>query len=700
MPVTPTWPSHPDPHLSLETETPATLAWVEQQNRRSHARWRNTPVVEQLRARLEQAYLPDDLPVLPSRVQDFVYHVLVDADHPRGLWRRMAWSDWRAGANQWETLLDIDALGEKEELEWQLATYHMLHPDGDRALILLSPGGSDAVVVREFDITTRTFVDQGFSIPQAGHHSVSWIDRDTLYVLWDAGDEQASPLTHGGFPYQARRWSRGTALQNAPVVFTGEASDVAVQVWFDPFSQRHEAVRNLDFFDWYLYYMDQQGVWHNYALPAWVHCAYWKEWIILSLRKEWQCGDTVYPGGTLLAIREQDLLANEWSSLAVLFAPTQDLSTARWYSTKNHLLVTYLNDLRSTTIALTPSRHARGIWEWAACDLAFPDLAHTTTWPVAPTLNDDIYVSMTGYLTPAQLWLADLSEPAGWEQLAGRFLIGNQPAAFDATPFDIRRGDARSADGTRVPYVVIGARERLTAGNLTPSPCLLTGYGGFGVTIEPHYVTGTAIGWLEAGGIFVRAHIRGGGEFGEQWHQAAQRELRQRCFDDFIAVAEALISSGLTTPAQLGIQGASNGGLLVAACAVQRPDLFGAVVCEGALLDMERYPHLHMGAIWIDEYGDPAEENAAAALMAYSPFHCVRADVVYPPILFTTSTNDDRVHPAHARKMVAVMQDQGHNRVWYLEKQDGGHSMLDALQAAEYDALVFGFLQALLIGKT
>lgn len=693
MPATPVWPTEPHACLFLEEETPATLAWVAQQNQHTRARWLRTAVAEQLRPRLERAYLPDHPPVFPHRAQGFAYHVLVNGDNPEGLLRRMPWSDWRTGSDQWEHLLDLKMLGEQEGQSWQLYHYKILDPDGDRALILLSPGGSDAVVVREFDFTARAFVDGGFCIPEAGHHHVSWIDRNTVYVAWDATDPMESPHTHCGFPYQVRRWSRGTALQDAPVVFSGEACDDIVTASFDPESQRHEARRFANFFDATLYYMDTQEQWHAYALPTWIDCGYWKGWLILSLRKPSQCGTGVYPSGTLLAVREHGVLAGDWASLTVLFAPSDLSSAASWRGMKSHVLVSGLHDLRSTAIIHTPWQRDDGGWEWTHCDLTLPEHMHAVAEPFSVEPSDELHICLTGYLTPTQHWLVDLTVPAPWDRLAERVLIGTDPATFDDGAFSIRRGNACSRDGTRIPYIVVSARGSTSA----PTPCLLTGYGGFGVSLEPHYLAGTAIGWLEAGGCWVQAHIRGGGEFGERWHQAAQRDQRQRCFDDFIAVAEALIASGLTTAGMLGIQGASNGGLLVAACMVQRPELFGAVVCERAVLDMQRYPQLHLGSIWMDEYGDPAEQQMAAALMAYSPVHRVQAGVVYPPILLTTSTNDDRVHPAHARKMVAVMQGQGHKRVWYLEQQDGGHGLPQARQSAEYHAMVFGFLQHFLM---
>ncbi len=664
------------------------MAWVESQNARTQSAWRTGERFEALTRRLASAYLPRERPVIPSRWKDWAYDFWQDDRNPKGLWRRTSWASWRSGAPQWQNLLDVDALGEAEATPWVCADIDILYPDGDRALIALSPGGSDATIVREFDIDNRRFIDDGFAISTAGKHTVSWMDRDTVYVGWDNGE---ATLTRSSYPREVRRWTRGTALVDAPVVFAGEFDDIGVEAHYDPVERRHTAVRDVDFFDSHTYWPDDEGVWQRYDVPSHVAVGGWHGWLLLEPRLDWDYDDAHYAGGALLAIREDAFLAGS-RRFVPLFTPTPLTSACDWTHTRNTLIVSYLDDVQSRTLLWQPHRSADGEWRWES--RVFPSRegaqsAQVDVSPIESTLNDEVYVDVDDYLQPPEYCLADLAKDdlSAWE------LIDRWPTQFDAAPLTVRRGHAQSKDGTRVPYTLVGPRDVLNAQTLTASPCLLTGYGGFAVPLTPDYLVGPGIGWLEKGGVYVVAHIRGGGEYGTGWHLAAQREHRQRAFDDFITVAEALIADGVTTAAQLGIQGGSNGGLLVAACMTQRPDLFGAVVSEVPLLDMQRYHLLHAGASWMDEYGDPDDPDEARALAAYSPYHRVTADSKYPPVLFTTSTSDDRVHPAHARKMVARMQAFGHENVWYWENTDGGHGAgSDALERAAYDAMTYGFL--------
>jgi prolyl oligopeptidase len=548
---------------------------------------------------------------------------------------------------------------------------------------------------------------RGFVGPKAGKHTVSWIDRDTVYVGWDRGSGKGNKtLTRSGYPREVRRWTRGTALADAPVVFRGVFDDISVDANYDPIDRRHTVVRSVDFFDSETFYLDAAGEWQRYDVPAHVAVGGWEGWLLFEPRLDWSCGDAHYPGGALLAIREREFLAGERGFVA-LFTPNAQTSACDWTHTRHHLIVSYLDDVQSRTVLWQPHQAEGGAWDWISRDFPARASSQVDVSPIEPTLNDEIYVDVDDYLLPPEYWLADLAHDdlVEWE------LLDRWPTQFDATPYTVKRGHARSADGTRVPYTVIGSRELLEASPQADGaaagaaghacrPCLLTGYGGFAIPLTPSYLTGPGIGWLEQGGVFVVAHIRGGGEFGTEWHLAAQGEHRQRSFDDFIAVAQALIADGVTTPAQLGIKGGSNGGLLVAACMVQRPELFGAVVCEVPLLDMSRYHLLHAGASWIDEYGDPDEPDEARVLAAYSPYHQVRGEAVYPPVLFTTSTSDDRVHPGHARKMVARMQALGAGSVWYRENTDGGHGGgSDELEQAVHDAMVYEFLWNSLSGS-
>ncbi|MFL9961347.1 prolyl oligopeptidase family serine peptidase [Paraburkholderia sediminicola] len=701
MPASPapfSWPLSPDPFLALEAlDDPDALAWAERQNARTRAAWCSGASFETLRQRLADAYLPRERPVIPDRWMDWAYDLWQDERNAKGLWRRTPWAAWRSGAPVWQNLLDFDALGAAEGTPWVCVELDILYPDGDRALITMSPGGSDAQVVREFDIDAQRFVDDGFVIAKAGKHTASWIDRDTLYIGWDNGRKS---LTRSGYPREVRRWTRGTALAAAPVVFRGAFGDIGVEAHYDPVERRHTVVSSVDFFDSHTYYLDSADgaadAWRQYDVPAHVAVGGWQGWLLLEPRLDWHCDGVHYPGGALLAIREAAFLRGE-REVVPLFTPTPLTSACEWTHTRNHLIVSYLDDVRSKTLLWTPSQGADQAWHWQQRAFASHDDAQADVSPVEPTLNDEVFVDTDDYLEPPAYWLTDLAR----EDLSEWELIDRWPTQFDATRFAVTRGHAVSADGTQVPYTVIGPRAAQSSTQAhAAGPCLLGGYGGFAIPLLPSYLTGQGIGWLERGGVYVVAHIRGGGEFGTRWHTAAQGEHRQRAFDDFIAVAEALISSGVTSAAQLGIQGGSNGGLLVAACMVQRPELFGAVVCEVPLLDMSRYHLLHAGASWIDEYGDPDEPAGARSLAAYSPYHRVAADVAYPPVLFTTSTADDRVHPGHARKMAARMQALGARQVWYRENTEGGHGGSDELEQAEHDAMVFEFLSSVLSGAT
>ncbi|NYH24568.1 prolyl oligopeptidase family serine peptidase [Paraburkholderia bryophila] len=695
MPASPasfSWPLSPDPFLSLEDLDDAdALAWVERQNASTRAAWCDNAEFEALKQQLADAYLPRERPVIPDRWKDWAYDLWQDERNPKGIWRRTTWAAWRSGAPVWQTLLDFDALGAAEGTPWVCVELDILYPDGDRALITLSPGGSDALVVREFDIDAQQFVDGGFAIAKAGKHTASWIDRDTLYVGWDNGRKT---LTRSGYPREVRRWTRGTALADAPVVFKAAFGDIGVEAHYDPIEQRHTVASSVDFFDSYTYYLDSGGapdVWHRYEVPSHVGVGGWQGWLLFEPRLDWECNGVHHPGGSLLAIREDAFMRGE-RDVVPLFTPTPLTSACEWTHTRNHLIVSYLDDVQNRTLLWTPSQHSDQTWHWAQRLFPSRDDTQADVSPVEPTLNDEVFVDTDDYLQPPAYWLTDLTR----ENLSEWELLDRWPTQFDATQYAVTRGHAISADGTRVPYTVIGPR----AGQASLRPCLLSGYGGFAIPLLPSYLTGQGIGWLARGGVYVVAHIRGGGEFGTRWHTEAQGAQRQRAFDDFLAVAVALVASGVTSAAQLGIQGGSNGGLLVAACMVQRPELFGAVVCEVPLLDMSRYHLLHAGASWIDEYGDPDEPDEARALAAYSPYHRVSAETVYPPVLFTTSTADDRVHPGHARKMAARMQAQGHERVWYRENTEGGHGGSDELEQAEHDAMVFEFLWRTLSGAS
>jgi prolyl oligopeptidase len=677
----------PDPFIGLEAlDDPAVQAWVDNQNRRTEGAFGNTSEARALAARLEKAYTSQDRIVSCSRYGDWAYNTWQDDAHPLGIVRRTPWSAWLAGTPVWETILDVDALDlntHDDDTRWSLADFDMLYPDYDRALVSLSPGGSDACIVREFDIASKSFVADGFVLPDVGKHDISWIDRDTVYVGWDDSRTNPRPaLTTSGFPREARRWKRGTPLADAPVVFEGNRRDVSAGVDYDPIEKLHLASRAVTFYDTLNYWLDEtSNDWRQFDLPAHAEIEHWNGWLFVTPRKFWNVGGRRHAPGTLTVIRREAFLAGS-RQFTALFTPSERLVLAGIDFTKHWLIVSQMDDGAPRVTLLRPSAMLEG--EWQARDFALPQASQSWVDSIDSERDDTVLIHVEHFLMPPSLYHADLASDAPWQ------LLARLPAQFDATGLSAVRRHAIAPDGERIPYWLIG-REVETCTDARP--CLLYGYGGFEVALDPGYDATTGIAWLERGGLYAVANIRGGGEFGPAWHQAALRENRQVSFDDFNAVAEALVKTGVTAPGQLAIRGGSNGGLLTGVCMVQRPELFGAVLSEVPLLDMARFHLLLQGASWIDEYGDPDDAGDLRHLMAYSPYQNVKADVAYPPALFTSSTSDDRVHPGHARKMAAKMQAQGHANVWYQETGEGGHGAgVEPEAIAQAEAAAFTFL--------
>ena len=449
------WPLSPDPFLSLEAlDDPDALAWVEQQNARTRAAWCNSAEFESLRQRLADAYLPRERPVIPDRWKEWAYDLWQDERNPKGIWRRTTWAAWRGGKPEWQNLLDFDALGAAEGTPWVCVELDILYPDGDRALITLSPGGSDALVVREFDIDARRFVDDGFVIAKAGKHTASWIDRDTLYVGWDNGRKT---LTRSGYPREVRRWTRGTALADAPVVFKGAFGDIGVEGHYDPVEHRHTVVSSVDFFDSQTYYLDGADgamcvdAWRRYEVPSHVAVGGWQGWLLLEPRLDWDCNGVHFPGGALLAIREDAFLRGE-RDVQPLFTPTPQTSACEWTHTRNHLIVSYLEDVQNKTLLLTPSQGDDQAWHWQQRVFPTREDAQADVSPVEPTLDDEVFVDTDDYLQPPAYWLADLARDdlSEWE------LLDRWPTQFDATQFarhawprSFRGWHARAVHGDR-----------------------------------------------------------------------------------------------------------------------------------------------------------------------------------------------------------------------------------------------------------
>ncbi|SAL18675.1 prolyl oligopeptidase family serine peptidase [Caballeronia telluris] len=679
-----------DPFLALEAlDSPPVDAWVGAQNARTTKAFGSTPAADALTERLAKAYTSKDRIVACSRYGDWGYNTWQDDEHPLGIVRRTPWSAWLAGKPDWQTVLDVDALDlntrTDDDTRWALHDFDMLYPTWDRALVSLSPGGSDACIVREFDVESRSFVEGGFELADVGKHGISWIDRDSVYVGWDDSAHSKKPaLTTSGFPREARRWSRGTPLAEAPVVFEGKRRDVSAGADYDALEKLHLASRAVTFYETMHFWLDETAnEWRQYDVPLDAEIEHWNGWFFVTPREDWRVGRARFASGSLLVIRRDAFLAGA-RDFTTLFEPSGRSVLADIDFTKHWLIASQMDDgAPRVTLWQPPADHAAS---WQKRDFALPAASQSYVDSIDSERDDTVLIHVEHFLTPPSLFYADLARDEPWT------LLARLPAQFDASGLTAVRRHAIARDGVEIPYWLIGRDRNLTG---EAAPCLLYGYGGFEVALDPHYDATTGMAWLEEGGVLAIANIRGGGEFGPLWHQAAQREKRQVSFDDFIAVAEALIDSGVTSAAQLAIRGGSNGGLLTGVCMIQRPELFGAVLSEVPLLDMSRFHLLLQGASWIDEYGDPDDDADRRFLLTYSPYQNVKAEAHYPPALFTSSTTDDRVHPGHARKMTARMQAQGHERVWYLENRDGGHGAgVEPEAVARVEATAFTFLKS------
>ncbi len=675
-----TTPDTEDPHLWLEDVTgERALAWVRERNAETEALLEADPRHEATRrAVLEVLDSREQIPYVTRRGGAF-YNFWRDAEHPRGLWRRTTLAEYRKAEPAWETVLDLDALAAAEGENWVWAGAQALGPDYRRALVELSRGGADACVVREFDLVDRRFVDGGFVLPEA-KSSVAWDDLDHIYVGSDFGP---GSLTASGYPRLVKRWARGTPLASAPTVFEAEPADIYAFVSVDhtPGFERTVFGKATDFYNHRLW-LQQGTALVEIAKPSDATLSFWREHVLIDLRSDWAAGGRTWPQGSLLVADAAAFLRGE-PRLEALFTPTATCSLAGHTTTRDALILTLLDDVKTRLEALT--KGAAG-WQRRAVEAPSPGTLSASALHDPLLAHDDLaesyLVNYTDFLTPDSLLLGD-TRGGALQVLKAR------PAMFDATGCRAEQRFATSADGTRVPYFVVWPKGAVADG---ANPTLLYAYGGFEVSRQPAYSGAMGRAWLERGGVYVLANLRGGGEYGPRWHQAAIRDKKQRSYDDMAAVAQALIAEGVTNPRHLAIQGGSNGGLMVGAVMLQRPELFKAVVCQVPLLDMKRYHRLLAGASWMAEYGDPDDPADWAFISAYRPYHNVKPGVALPRVLFPPSPRDDRVHPGHARKMAARMREQGHAPL-YWENLEGGHGgAADNPQRARMLALENSFL--------
>jgi prolyl oligopeptidase len=663
-----------DPYLWLENVTgDKALDWVRSQNAISTNELEHLPEFEPIRERL--LAILDSKEKIPyvAKHGAYYYNFWRDQQYVRGLWRRTSLEEFKKAQPAWKTVLDLDELSKAEKENWVWKGYDVLYPTYDRALLVLSRGGADASVVREFDLTTKQFVTNGFYLPEA-KSSVAWRNRDELYVGTDFGP---GSLTSSGYPRIVKQWKRGTPLAEAKTVFEGKTEDVSVDG-----AVVHDHGRTYEFIRRGVTFFTSEDLvlrgdkWVKLDKPADAQVSTFEDQLLLRLRTDWTVGGKTYPGGALLATGLDAFLEGK-RDFSLLFEPTERKSLESFSDTKHYLIINELDNVRSRLYVLQ-----RKNGEWVRTSMEAPAFGSVSANGIDADESDDYFMAASDFLTPSTLSIGTVGRP-GTEKLK------SLPSFFDTTGLEISQHEATSKDGTKIPYFQVGRKSLELNGS---NPTLLYGYGGFEISMLPNYSAGVGSAWLERGGVYVLANIRGGGEFGPRWHESARKEHRQRAYDDFIAVAEDLVRRKVTSPRHLGIQGGSNGGLLMGVMLTERPELFRAVVCQVPLLDMQRYNKLLAGASWMDEYGNPDKPEDWAYISKYSPYQNVQKDKKYSHVLFLTSTRDDRVHPGHARKMVAKMEGQGHD-VLYYENIEGGHgAAANNKQAAFMSALAYTFL--------
>lgn len=665
-----------DPYLWLEDVTgDQALDWVRERNKSTQEHFEASSEFKQLEADLLSILDSDERIPFVSKSGDHYYNFWRDKDHERGIWRRTTLEEFRKSSPEWETVLDLDALAAEEDENWVWDGATMLRPDYDLALIGLSRGGADASVTREFDMKTKSFVAGGFERPEA-KGNIGWIDRDTVFVFTDFGE---GAMTASGYPRIAKLWRRGTPIEKAEVVYEGVAEDMYIAAYHDdsPGFERNFVSRTLAFYNDELYLRNDAGELTKIDAPNSANKSVFHDYLLLELREPWKIAGTTYQAGSLLVTNFDAFMAGE-RKFDLAFEPTENSSLASFAPTKDHLILNVLEDVKNRIYVLTPEGDG---WSKAPL-LGAPEIGTVSVGPVDADESNAYWMTSSDYLSPTTLYYGEIGQqPEQLKQLT---------PLYDAEGLTVTQHFATSQDGTRIPYFMVAPEDmELNGQNAT----LLYGYGGFEISLTPSYSASVGRAWTSQGGVYVVANIRGGGEYGPRWHQAALKENRLRAYEDFAAVGEDLIKRNVTSQQRLGIQGGSNGGLLVGNMVALYPDLFAAAVCQVPLLDMKRYHLLLAGASWMAEYGDPDSLGEWSFIQKYSPYQNIKSEVEYPAVLFTTSTRDDRVHPGHARKMMALMEAQGHD-VTYYENIEGGHGgAANNKQRAYMQALAYSFLR-------
>jgi prolyl oligopeptidase len=665
-----------DPYLWLEEiDGEPAVAWVEAQNAATLTRFGDARFAadrDMLAAIFDR---PDNIPIIARRGSQ-LFNFWKDAEHPRGLWRATSLDSYRSEQPLWDILLDLDALAAEEAEDWTWSGASTIPGSHDRAIVMLSRGGTDAVVLREFDLASHNFLPGGFYLPEA-KSGASWLDRDTLLLSSALGEGMA---TSSGYARTVRLWRRGTDPLAAPVIFATDADRMSA--WADvdreAENERLVFVERIGFFDAGIWIGDRTGPNTRIDVPTDASVDWHRGWLAVKRRTAWTIGGETHPPDTVLGISFPAFLAGE-RRFTKLFEPAERLALQGFAWSGGRLVLSILDDLKPVFEALTPSEAG-----WSRETITrLPDIGVANVWSLDVRTEEstgDLLASAQDPLTPPSLYLIPPGSPPQ--------LLKQAPQTFDPSGLVVTRHEAVSEDGTRIPYVQVGPPSETGE-----APVHLYGYGGFAISQLPYYNSAVGKLWLERGGTSVAASIRGGGEFGTAWHEAGRREGKRLSHNDFAAVADDLARRGVARPGRIAAEGGSNGGILITNMLTRYPERFGALFCTIPLIDMRRYSKLHAGASWIAEYGDPDNPEDWKFLKEISAYHAAVPGRPYPPTLIATSRRDDRVHPGHARKMAAKLQAMGYEAYFY-EPAAGGHGYgKDNRERASFTALGYNFLR-------
>jgi len=661
-----------DPYLWLEDiEGTRALDWVRAQNKISEEAFTKQPLYIQLRDRFLQVFNDRERVIYPDMVGKNIYNLWQDEANERGLWRRMSKEDYLSGKNDWKVILDLDRLSAEDNRKWVFHGASWLGPDNNICLLTISDGGKDESVVREFDAGKAAFVPGGFNVSES-KNSTAWIDRDNILVATNYGP---GTMTTSGYPTTVKLWKRGADPAGAETIMKTDTTNMGIFVsdtWSGGKQYTFISVAR-GFYEQDLFlYAPGEPVMIDIPKDVEFHGMHGNE-MMLYLQSDWKVDDMTYDAGTLVSFNLDDFIAGK-KLVRTIYKPDAKSSFVSLLSARDFIVVSTMENVQSR---LRISRDVNG--KWAEETVQVPEFG-TISVISSDESSDDYFFSFSNPVTPSTLYHGD-----------GKAItpIKKQKDYFNASGLVVEQYEAVSKDGTAVPYFIVHRDGMELNGQ---NPTLIYGYGGFNISEQATYSSVTGIGWLEQGGVYVIANIRGGGEFGPAWHRAAMKEKRQNAYDDFFAVAEDIVKRNISSPKYMGAFGWSNGGLLAGVTLTQRPDLYNAVVVGAPLLDMKRYSHMLAGASWMDEYGDPDKPEDWAYISKFSPYQNVSKKKKYPEPLFITSTKDDRVHPGHARKMAAKMLDMGHP-LYYHETIEGGHGAASTnAQEADMWAIMYTYV--------